>query len=61
MGTKVTNVSNGPRGIRNADGQVVMIEVDETAEIDLAKGEEAGDYFKFGAAAAKAAKADDKD
>lgn len=54
MGTKVTNVSNGPRGIRNDAGSVITMEAGETADIDLAKGEEPGEWFKFGAKGKKA-------
>ena len=47
--TEVTNSSNGPRGIRNIDGDVVMLEPGQSAEIDLAAGEESGEWFTFAA------------
>lgn len=47
--SKITNISNGPRGLRNASGDVVMLEAGQTEEFDLAKGEEEGEWFKFGA------------
>lgn len=46
--TKVTNTSNGPRGIHNASGDVVMLEAGQSADIDLADGEDEGEWFSFG-------------
>jgi hypothetical protein len=56
---KFTNISDGPRGLRTADG-VVMVEAGETADVDLAKGEEAADEW-FAKAGTKAAKDAAKD
>lgn len=44
---KVTNISAGPRGIHDSTGAVVMLEAGESADIDLADGEEEGEWFKF--------------
>lgn len=52
----VTNISAGPRGIRNKDGDLVTLEPGEAKEIELAEGEEAGEWFEFGGKPAKAAK-----
>jgi hypothetical protein len=45
--TKVTNISNGPRGLFDAGGFLVMLDKGQTKDIDLAKGEEAGEWFEF--------------
>lgn len=45
--TKVKNISDGPRGIHSTTG-LVMLDKGETRDIDLAKGEEAGEWFEFG-------------
>lgn len=60
----ITNTSDGPRGVRTEDGELVMIEPRETQEIELTASEkkdaEATGYFVFGEAAAKkAAKGDE--
>lgn len=53
--TSIRNISAGPRGIYNADGQLVMVEKGETAELDLSAAErkdaETSGYFVFGDAA----------
>lgn len=46
--TKVTNISNGPRGIRGVAGGIVMLDPRQSAEVDLAAGEEEGEWFRFG-------------
>lgn len=56
--TKVTNVSEGPRGIFRAGGvdadgkpkagPLVMLEAGKSADIDLMPGEESGEWFRFG-------------
>lgn len=50
--TKVTNTSDGPRGIWSTSG-LVMLEKGKSADIELAKGEEAGEWFEFGGDAAE--------
>lgn len=55
--TKVTNISEGPRGIwshggKDDDGNVragglVMIDKGKSADVDLMPGEEPGDWFTF--------------
>jgi hypothetical protein len=57
---KFTNISDGPRGLRTADG-LVMVEAGETVDVDLAKGEEAAEewFAKPGAKAAKDAAKDE--
>jgi hypothetical protein len=51
----IRNISEGPRGVYNADGGLVMIEKGETAELDISAAErkdaEASGYFLFGDAA----------
>lgn len=53
--TSIRNISQGPRGIYGADGQLVMIEKGESAELDVSASErkdaEANGYFVFGDAA----------
>jgi hypothetical protein len=53
---QVKNITSGPKGIWNKDGELVTLEPGETREIDLAEGEEAGEWFEFGGKPAKAAK-----
>ena len=46
--TKVTNITSGPKGIRPAKGELVMLEAGESVEIDLAEGEDGQtDWFSF--------------
>jgi hypothetical protein len=52
---QVKNISPGVRGIYSTTG-LVNLEPGETREIDLAEGEEAGEWFEFGGKPAKAAK-----
>lgn len=42
----VTNISDGPRGVWSKSG-LVMIEKGQSADVDLAEGEEAGEWFEF--------------
>jgi len=61
---KVTNISNGPRGINGKDGPV-LIEAGETSEVEVNDAElkvaKSTGWFDFGAkAAADAEKKDDK-
>jgi|TARA_R110002020_G_scaffold422969_1_gene632078 hypothetical protein len=51
---KLTNISNGPRGLRTPDG-LVMVEPGEEFDGDLAKGEEPSEEW-FAKPTAKAAK-----
>lgn len=44
---KVTNITSGPKGIRSSTGAVVMLEAGESSDIDLADGEDEGEWFKF--------------
>lgn len=53
---QVKNITSGPKGIWNKDGELVTLEPGEAKEIDLAEGEEAGEWFEFGGKPAKAAK-----
>ena len=55
---QVKNISTGPRGIWAKGGELVMLEPGEVQDIDLADGEEAGEWFEFGGSDAegKAAK-----
>lgn len=45
---QVKNISNGPRGIWSAAGDLVTLQAGETRDIDLAKSESAGEWFEFG-------------
>lgn len=51
----IKNIAPGARGVRDTDGNLVMIEPNATAELDLSAGErkdaEASGYFLFGDAA----------
>lgn len=49
--TSVRNISIGPRGIRTADGALVMLERGELRDLDLADGEldEDSEWFEFDA------------
>lgn len=46
--TLVKNITTGPKGIRSKAAGVVMIEPGKSAEVDLADGEDEGEWFKFG-------------
>lgn len=49
---KVTNITNGPKGIRPAEGALVMLEPGQSVDIDLAAGEDSQiDWFRFEGAA----------
>jgi hypothetical protein len=50
--TKVSNISDGPRGIWSTSG-LVMIDKGKSADVELAKGEEAGEWFQFDGKAAE--------
>lgn len=52
---EVKNISRGARGIYSTTG-LVMLEPGEVREIELADGEEAGEWFEFGPFKAKPAK-----
>jgi len=54
MATKLTNISNGPRGLYTAEG-LVLVDAGATFEGELAKGEEPNDewFAKPGSAAVK--------
>lgn len=59
---KVTNVSNGPRGIwANGPGGLVLVMIDagESEDVDLAPGETAGEWFTFEGKASESAPAND--
>lgn len=43
---RVTNISTGPRGIWSTGG-LVTLEAGEVCDIDLAEGEESGEWFEF--------------
>lgn len=45
--TKVTNITKGPKGVRNSAGAVVMLEAGQTEEVDLAEGETESEWFSF--------------
>lgn len=47
--TNVKNISTGPRGIRTTDRGLVMLEAGESADLDLAKGEDNEEWFSFDA------------
>lgn len=53
--TTIRNIARGARGVRTTDGELVMIERGESAELDLSAAErkdaEATGYFVFGDAA----------
>lgn len=62
---KITNTDDGPRGFWHQDA-VVMVEAGDTVDVsdmtdDEVKAAKATGYFKFGAAAAKAAAKDEPD
>lgn len=48
----IRNISPGARGVRNPDGELIMIERGESAEVELSANErkdaEATGYFAFG-------------
>lgn len=47
--TKVKNITNGPKGIRNSQNIVVTLEPGQSEDIDLADGEDSQtDWFEFG-------------
>lgn len=45
--TKVKNIAPGPRGIHSATGELVMLEPGQERDIELAEGEEPGEWFEF--------------
>lgn len=52
--TKVTNITSGPKGIRPAKGELVMLEPGQSVDIDLAAGEDSQtDWFSFEGAASE--------
>ena len=50
--TTVTNIAAGDRGIWTTKG-LVMLAPGQSEDLDLAKGADEGEWFKFGGAAAK--------
>lgn len=52
---RVKNITSGPRGIWSTQG-LVTLDPGQTLEIDVAAGEEEGEWFKFGEPTAKASR-----
>lgn len=52
--TNVKNISTGPRGIHTTDRGLVMLEAGESADLNLAKGEDNEEWFSFDASDAEA-------
>jgi hypothetical protein len=46
--TKVTNITTGPKGVRPVKGDVIMLEPGQSADVDLAEGEDGQtEWFSF--------------
>lgn len=56
--TKVKNISTGPRGIHLKSGELAMLEAGASDELDIADGEEPGEWFEFDGAAPKSESGD---
>ena len=52
---QVKNITNGPKGIWSTHG-LVTLEAGEERDIELAEGEDPGEWFEFGGKPAKPAK-----
>lgn len=50
---KVTNITAGPKGLHNKDGELVMIEGGAAAEVDVAAGDLNKEWFAHGDKAPK--------